>query len=419
MYTNRHLKLLSSLSTLTQLTGGTPFLWCTVSTQFYTTPQSKRKYYYSLTCVTLLVLFYFFHLVIKLAISPVPRSGLTAPSSLSSSAALWSDELLLFILLTGYVSYIIICLPFYSTPDEYCAWLNGQTKFFIKFIGKFSSKKSWWMAIATGKQKLLERFSSSIILSCCASSVHITLLSFMYPTFSIYPYSLLGYLNPEKYSISLWGKALLYLLNGIFCSYAQSSLLVGATNLMYQVLSLLFLCYTNAKEFRMGRSSYTTSDNLRANFEIFSLQYRALEVTVMLFCYYFGTALIPFLFILIPGLVCANYTMIRHWTEMEALVRIVFISYLLVTGAAWLIFLTISGHFHRESIRILESWKNDGDICSRIKGKMLMSRFRKCCRKLYIKNLSLNFKVKADTSGRFIVAVSRGTFRSALTIGVM
>lgn len=82
----------------------------------------------------------------------------------------------------------------------------------------------------------------------------------------------------------------------------------------------LLLCYKVCGEFDTSAKNEKfreTRGILRRNFRVMTEEYRALEISCMYFCRYWGCTLVPSQVILIHGMVCANYTLLRHERELN------------------------------------------------------------------------------------------------------
>jgi hypothetical protein len=168
------------------------------------------------------------------------------------------------------------------------------------------------------------------------------------------------------------------------------------------------------REFKGGlnQSEYRTSPTLR-HAENLSKEYRTVELLHKRGMAFYGTMVLPTQTILGQFILYCNFTLIRHWTKLDATMKC-FIS--LVTFSVlcfWGSTLEASGRFHMDSTKALKSWKLL-NFRNKDEAKYL-SKFRKSCRPLTVGTGEV-FKIKRLNVLKFFRGIVKGTFRALLTL---
>ncbi len=259
------------------------------------------------------------------------------------------------------------------------------------------------------QRKQTQHLLDSALILFAISNVTVGIFSVLhciyYPTALIYPYSLTTYWNTEQILSPLF-KTGLYILSVISWLLFSTIALSTGTQLFDFIFSNIIRCHFLSKQFRLKN---WCKQNLSIE-ELF-VSYRSYELVVSLFSKYFSAHFVPFHFTLAPGVLCANYILIKNSSELDPLVRFVFMWFTSTVVSFWITMLTVSGWLHLNFVKTTRSWLQNIEL--RRKDRILLNMFRKSCRPLYMGNNMV--KVNTKSTGKFITVISRDTFRTVLT----
>jgi hypothetical protein len=166
------------------------------------------------------------------------------------------------------------------------------------------------------------------------------------------------------------------------------------------------------REFRAGLrpKEYRTSNRMR-RFENFSTEYRTLELLHKQGMAIFGIMLLPGQTLLGQFILYSNYTLVRHWNELDSTINGVITMMDFTVFCFWLIILEVCGRFYMEAAKSLKSWKLL-PFRNRMEAKYL-SKFRKASRPLVI-GFGEVFKIKRLTMFKFLGGIVKGTLKTLL-----
>lgn len=397
MYSRFHQTLLSILSQISETFGAMPILWNKVSKSYYVTLKSKQSYQISVALIT------------SQAIYAATQIFRTFGSPKCSS---WLDQSLLFVIFALTTNYLLSCTLYITEPDDFCNFLNNQTEQYHNFIKRFATVRIFPTRWAKSRQKRFETFALYLIVLSINASVNFALLSLVYPNNPIYPYSLF-----RNTSIIL--RIPLYICNFFYSIRFGTALVISYANITHQGCQGFYVYFEMLRDFKLPQIQVcTTPAELVKRLMVLRNQYRAVELSFKMFCRNFAKSLVSYLIILMPGVVLSSYTLFSYWNDpgMNMIVKGVLLSFILISDVTWFIIFTLGGHLTRKSQRVLCSWKHCDKF--RRKERMILRRFQCSCRVLVFKHLTLGCQVKGETAGRFIVALSKGTFRTVLTVGI-
>jgi hypothetical protein len=157
---------------------------------------------------------------------------------------------------------------------------------------------------------------------------------------------------------------------------------------------------------------YRTSCKMR-RIDNFPLEYTILQLLHKQGMEFYGFLLIPTQTLVGQFILYSNYTLIRHWNELDVTMKYLIMMIDLTVICIWNAILEVSGRFHMDATKSLKSWK-----LLTVRNKMetkYLSKFRKAARPLAI-GFGEVFKIKRLTVLKFIRGIVKGTFRALLTI---
>jgi hypothetical protein len=155
---------------------------------------------------------------------------------------------------------------------------------------------------------------------------------------------------------------------------------------------------------------YRTSHNIRQVKNI-STEYRILELLHKQGMSFYGMLVIPSQILLGQFILYSNYTLIRHWNELDVTMKYLIMIMDFTVVCFWNSTLEVSGRFHMDATKSLQSWKLL-PVKNKLEGKYL-SKLRKATRPLAI-GVGEVFKIKRLTVLRFTRGIVKGTFRALL-----
>lgn len=393
MYSTTHQKLIFLLSKLSEKLGALPVLWSKETKKYYVTLKSKQKYKESISLLYFSALFW--------------GTQLLFPKRLS-----WLDESLLFVSFTGSLSYLIACIPYQLYSSELSVFLNEQVRHYYDFQLSFASTVPFPTKQQKLHQKLFERFALFLLKVSVAGVFNLTAHVLLYPNSAIYPYSFKYFVNLKTRSVIF--KSVIYFISVYFAGRVGGILFVGFANGVSHACQVFYICFSILREFNRTLIENKFIENLSKTI----IQYRTLEIQFMLFCMYYGLAFLSFLIVLFPGTVYCNYMLICNWSRAEInwIVKGILLSYIIIVVNTWFIVLSLGELFARQSKNTIMSWGK----CwmPKRKEREILKRFQWSCRVMEFKQFSFNCKIKPGGAGKFILGLSRGTFRTVLARGI-
>jgi hypothetical protein len=146
-------------------------------------------------------------------------------------------------------------------------------------------------------------------------------------------------------------------------------------------------------------------------FENFPTEYRTIELLHKQGMAIFGVILVPGQTLVGQFILYSNYTLIRHWNELDSTIKGIITMIDLTVICFWLIVLEVCGRFYMEAAKSLKSWKLL-PVINRMEAKYL-SKFRKASRPLVI-GFGEVFKIKRLSMFKFLGGIVKGTFKALL-----
>jgi hypothetical protein len=146
-------------------------------------------------------------------------------------------------------------------------------------------------------------------------------------------------------------------------------------------------------------------------FENFPTEYRTLELLHKQAMSIFGVMLLPGQTLLGQFILYSNYTLIKHWNELDSTIKCVVTILDLTVLCFWFSILEVCGRFYMEATKSLKSLKLL-PVRNRMETRYL-SKFRKSTRPLTISYGEV-FKIKRLSVLKFLRGIVKGTFRALL-----
>ncbi|OXA38226.1 hypothetical protein Fcan01_27016, partial [Folsomia candida] len=199
-------------------------------------------------------------------------------------------------------------------------------------------------------------FFKACIVSTFLGYLATTWLYFVFPDMPPFP----GDLFPPQ----IYYYYLSYLVFGLF--YPCYLFMAWSTLLFALCLTFAFVaCLTPVltSDFRGDRAPAIGQniEQLR-HLENLTRVYRQVELLHKLFLENYAFMLVPVQSLVGQyGLIC-NYSLISQWNEMDDATKVFLLTLLVISQVTWYLFLTLSGWFYDNSVKVLKSWKALG-VC--------------------------------------------------------
>jgi hypothetical protein len=249
---------------------------------------------------------------------------------------------------------------------------------------------------------ILTIISSTLLLPAIVSSHY-----FLFPHMPMYPISILR--NDTSYF------KIIYLANGVNYYLVLVAVFFNLSYIVCMFFNFAIIaCPLLHNELRPNRASYRTLSYLREPGTLTGF-YRTLEIMLKLFNQTFRPVILPAQSLMSQFNVYCNFTLITYWGEMDEAMKMILISWAVISISSWTPILQFGGWFNANAIQTVKSWKyldwgkND---------KKFLSKFRKSCRPLGIRVEGRygQYCIRRKTVLKYIKGVTKETFTAIIAL---
>jgi hypothetical protein len=252
----------------------------------------------------------------------------------------------------------------------------------------------------------LSRIAAALVPFSILSSSVLTTHFILYPESNIY--LLLVWMPP--WLRNHWLTIALY---GCLWLWTQMAFWTALTFGVMGILSYFVVTYQLVcNELARGWKTYSTNSRLRRANNL-SLEYRKLEVLHLNAVDLLGWVILPEQALIADAIMFCNYALITIGDQLDAVTVHVLVIFGVALMTAWVTILEAAGIFHKQSEKLIESFKYGHGHGWNRKDRLYMDKFRMSCRPLGFRSVG-GFCIKRLTGVKFIQGIVVGTLRVAL-----